>query len=181
MKINLVIQTLVLMIAMMIFNLPITVIGQERQELQTSNHGSYYNIGIFGTVIPGTEIFGHPGYQVGWSYELPTYAVEAEFRIFDSENVHFGGLSVGSIFYLSRKNISSYVGGGVATTVADHVENSKNGVGVYAVFGTSFLRSMPFRLKFEIRLHRPFYTLETQDVMPIMVGFFFSHRWSGLF
>lgn len=179
MNIDLIFRTSVFIATTIILILPFTVIAQEGHELQFSTQGPYFNVGIFSTVVPGTDVYGNFGFQAGFTYELPDYAVEAEFRMFDNQHVHFGTISVGSKFYLNRKNISSYVGGGVATSVSSYGEEDNNGVGIYAVMGISFLRSIPYRLKYEIRIHRPFYTLETQDVMPIMVGLFLSRKWSG--
>ena len=53
------------------------------------------------------------------------------------------------------------------------------GMGLYAAGGVQMLRTTQNRLKFEIRLDRPLYTLEIKDVMPISIGVFFSRSGSG--
>ncbi len=57
-----------------------TVTEQEARELRKISGESMWNVGILGTFIPGTDIAAEPGYEFGWSYETPSYAVGAEFR-----------------------------------------------------------------------------------------------------
>ncbi len=48
---------------------------------------SLWNVGILGTFVPGTDIVAEPGYEFGWSYETPSYAVGTEFRGSDATSM----------------------------------------------------------------------------------------------
>lgn len=162
-----------------------TVTETEGRELRKVQGESHWNLGFFGAFVPGTEVSGTPGYRLGWSYELPTYAVESEGRFFFGENTHYAAFSVGVIYLFNKQNISPYIGGGFTVSNASHDSNANysrgfnRGMGLYAAGGVQMLRTTQNRLKFEIRLDRPLYTLETKDVMPISIGIFFSRSGSG--
>ena len=57
-----------------------SVTEQEARELRKISGESLWNMGIFGTFIPGTDVAAEPGMEFGWSYETPSYAVGTEFR-----------------------------------------------------------------------------------------------------
>ena len=57
-----------------------SVTEHEASELNKITGESLWNVGIFGTFIPGTDIAAEPGYEFGWSYETPAYSVGTEFR-----------------------------------------------------------------------------------------------------
>ena len=156
-----------------------TVTEQEGRELRKVPGESHWNIGFFGAFVPGTDVSGTPGYRAGWSYELPTYAVESEGRFFVGDDTHYAAFSVGGMYFFSKQNISPYIGGGLTVSNASHDWDFERGMGVYASGGVQMLRITQSRLKFEIRLDRPFYTLETKDMMPISIGLFFSRSGSG--
>lgn len=156
-----------------------TVTDTEARELRKVTGESHGNIGFFGAFVPGTEVSGTPGYRAGWSYELPTYAVESEGRIFFGEDTHYAAFSVGGMYFLNKHNTSPYVGGGLTVSNASHEGEFERGMGAYVSGGIQMLRTTKNRLKFEIRVDRPFYQLENQDVMPIAIGLFFSRSGSG--
>ena len=135
---------------------------------------SHWNVGFFGAFVPGTDINGKPGYRLGWSYELPAYAVEVEGRFVASEESHFVAFSTGGFYFFNKQNISPYVGGGITASNASHEGLFDRGMGIYAVGGIQMLRTTRNRLKLELRVDRPFYSLGTQDMMPISFGLFFS-------
>ena len=58
-----------------------TVTEQEARELRKISGESMWNVGILGTFVPGTSIAAEPGYEWGWSYQTPAYAVGTEFRM----------------------------------------------------------------------------------------------------
>ena len=151
-----------------------TVTETEARELRKITGESHWNIGFFGNFVPGTDINGKPGYRLGWSYELPTYAVEVEGRFVVSEESHFAAFSTGGLYFFNKQNISPYVGGGITASNASHEYSFERGMGVYAVGGIQMLRTTRNRLKLELRVDRPLYSLGTQDMMPISVGLFFS-------
>ena len=103
---------------------------QEARELRKISGESLWHIGIFGTFVPGTDILAEPGFEYGWSYQTPSYAVGTELRtsgrdavegtvgtgIQDSEpeGFSFFAWSIGGRYFFNKRNISPYAGGGLA-------------------------------------------------------------------
>ncbi len=88
---------------------------------------SLWNVGILGTFIPGTDIVAEPGFEFGWSYETPSYAVGTEFRgsgrdeyEADGDSFSFFSWSIGGRYFFNKQNISPYVGGGLAIVGASY-------------------------------------------------------------
>ena len=180
-----------------------TVTEQEARELRKISGESMWNVGILGTFIPGTDIAGEPGYEFGWSYETPSYAVGTEFRGSGSdgneENYEFSffAWSIGGHYFFNKRNISPYVGGGLAivhteTTVRKRKRSfdfgplwgevwewteSDTGLGTYAIVGIEALRLTQSRLNLELRVDRPLFKLPNQDIMPITFGISFSRNY----
>ncbi|MCE2396388.1 hypothetical protein J4G02_17780 [Candidatus Poribacteria bacterium] len=113
-----------------------TVTEQEARELRKISGESLWHVGIFGTFVPGTDIAAEPGFEYGWSYQTPLYAVGTEFRtsgrdavegtvgtgIQNSEPEGFSFLawSIGGRYFFNKRNISPYVGGGLAIVNTSH-------------------------------------------------------------
>lgn len=176
-----------------------SVTEHEAEKLNKISGESLWNLGIIGTAIPGTDHFAEPGYEFGWSYETPKYAVGTEFRGSFGEDFSFGSWSIGGRYFFNKKNISPYVGGGFSifggsyTTIVEKRENrwfsddyyyyedhdtvDESGIGAYVVGGISMLRLTKSRLKIELRLDRPYFKIEDQDMMPITIGIFFSQHY----
>ena len=190
-----------------------TVTEQEARELRKISGESLWNLGILGTFIPGTSIGAEPGYEWGWSYQTPTYAVGTEFRASgsggdeDSDEFSLFAWSIGGRYFFNKQNISPYVGGGFSIIGLSYEEktegpvrnqssfssddwwyddgyydddwegDSDSGLGAYGVAGVEALRLTQSRLKLELRIDRPFFTLENQDIMPITFGIFFSRNY----
>ena len=185
-----------------------TVTEQEARELRKISGESLWHIGILGTFIPGTDIAGEPGYEWGWSYQTPAYAVGTEFRVSasggdeDSDDFSFFAWSIGGRYFFNKRNISPYVGGGfsiINTTYEakekrpernqplfssdpwgydDYDEEPDSGLGAYGVAGIEALRLTESRLKLELRIDRPFFSLDSQDIMPITFGISFSRNYN---
>ena len=160
-----------------------TVTTHEAAELNKRPGESLWNMGIFGTFIPGTDVTANPGYEFGWSYETPQYGVGTEFRLSVSEYEYmFMSWSIGGRYFFNANNVSPYVGGGLSTFGGYYdyyYESSENsGFGAYAVAGISMLRLTKSRLKFEVRVDRPFFSLQGKDMMPITFGIFFSQHYN---
>ena len=192
-----------------------TVTEQEARELRKISGESMWNLGILGTFVPGTDITGDPGYEFGWSYETPSYAVGTELRGSgsggdeDSDVFSFFAWSIGGRYFFNKRNISPYVGGGFSIINVSHERKvrirernwpsfvdegeewfgdewryyddyeseSHIGWGAYGIAGIEALRLTESRLKLELRIDRPFFTLESQDIMPITFGIFFSRNY----
>ncbi len=171
-----------------------TVTEHEAAELNKISGESLWNIGIFGAIIPGADVFGEPGWEFGWSYETPKYAVGTEFRGSENDEFMFLSWSIGGRYFFNNKNISPYVGGGFSIfggefynyngwhSYDDYYEDSgyyheDRGLGAYVVGGISMLRLTKSRLKLELRVDRPFFSLPDQDMMPITIGIFFSQHY----
>ena len=174
-----------------------SVTEQEARELRKISGESLWSVGIFGTFIPGTDIAAEPGFEYGWSYETPSYAVGTEFRtsgrdLFDEsvgsavqnnedDGFSFFAWSIGGRYFFNKRNISPYVGGGLAIVGAsyerEYYYESDTGLGTYGVVGIEVLRLTESRLKLELRVDRPLFTLENQDIMPITFGISFSRNY----
>ena len=59
----------------------------------------------------------------------------------------------------------------------DYEDDSDSGLGAYGVAGIEALRLTESRLKLELRIDRPFFTLDNKDIMPITFGIFFSRNY----
>ncbi|RKU07519.1 hypothetical protein C6502_17230 [Candidatus Poribacteria bacterium] len=192
-----------------------TVTEQEARELRKISGESMWNVGILGTFVPGTDIAGDPGFEFGWSYETPAYAVGTEYRISgsggaeDSDDFFFSAWSIGGRYFFNKQNISPYVGGGFSIINVsyeakekrpvrnqplfssdpwgyddddwwyddDYDDDSDSGLGAYGVAGIEALRLTESRLKLELRIDRPFFSLPSKDIMPITFGIFFSRNY----
>ena len=85
---------------------------------------SLWHIGFLGLYVPGTDILGAAALEFGWSYEAPSYAAGTQFRFryqeeedkfeADGDLFSFFSWSIGGRYFLNKKNISPYVGGGLA-------------------------------------------------------------------
>ncbi len=175
-----------------------SVTEHEAAELNKITGESLWNIGIFGTFIPGTDIAAEPGWEFGWSYETPAYSVGTEFRGSGndgsgSDDFMFVSWSIGGRYFFNKKNISPYAGGGLSIFggsyytdewyyddygYSDYYDsNDDSGLGMYVVGGIEMLRLTKSRLKFEVRVDRPFFSFPDLDMMPITFGIFFSQNY----
>ncbi len=168
-----------------------SVTEHEASELNKITGESLWNVGIFGTFIPGTDIAAEPGYEFGWSYETPAYSVGTEFRGSGNDDFMFVSWSIGGRYFFNKKNISPYAGGGLSIFGGsyytderyyddysyDNHSNDDSGLGVYVVGGIEMLRLTKSRLKFEVRVDRPFFSFPDRDMMPITFGIFFSQNY----
>ncbi len=167
-----------------------SVTGHEASEVKKMMGESLWNMGIFGAFIPGTDAAAEPGYEFGWSYQTPRYAVGTEFRGSFGDDYSFGSWSIGGRYFFNNKNISPYVGGGLSVFGGsyndwyyeddyyyDYDSGDDNGLGAYFVSGIEMLRLTKSRLKLELRVDRPFFSLPEQDMMPITIGLFFSQHY----
>ena len=166
---------------------------------------SLWHVGILGTSIPGTDIVAEPGFAFGWYYETPSFSAGTEYRGSgrdnyedESDGFSFLSWSIGGRYFFNKQNISPYVGGGLAIFSAsyetkeivyddygprynleyDYYDSENDtGLGTYVVAGIELLRLTESRLNLELRVDRPFFTLPSQDMMPITVGISFSRNY----
>lgn len=165
---------------------------------------SLWTMGLFGTSILGTNLNAELGFEVGLSYERPTYAVETEFRFTGGEepggdSFIFSSWSIGGRYFFNKQNISPYIGGGLALVSAsydtvitqhrrewfsdawesydDYHSEEDSGLGAYIIGGIEILRLSTNRLKLELRVDRPLFSLPNQDVMPVTIGLFYSRNY----
>ena len=175
-----------------------TVTSHEAAELNKKPGESLWNMGIFGAFVPDTKATVNPGFEFGWSYETPKYGVGTDFRWSGNEDEYlFASWSIGGCYFFNSKNISPYVGGGLSlfggsyedsedyviydTYFDDYYYDDESGqdsgLGAYFVGGISMLRLTKSRLKLEVRVDRPFFSLPGGDMMPITFGIFFSQHY----
>ena len=169
------------------------VTGYEAAEFQKFAGESLWNVGIFSTFLPGTNVLAKPGWEIGWGYQTSRYAVGTEFRFSgganDNEDYLFALWSIGGRYFFNKMNISPYIGGGFSILALSYYaydydfynkyygSNDENGLGTYFVGGIEMLRLTKSRLKFEMRVDRPFFSLPDRDIMPITFGIFFSQHY----
>ena len=156
--------------------------------------------------FPAQSIGAEPGVEFGWSYQTPSYAVGTEYRGSgsdgdeESDEFSFFAWSIGGHYFFNKQNISPYVGGGFSIINTsyeakvktpernrspfssdpwgyDYDSESDSGLGAYGVAGIEALRLTESRLKLELRIDRPFFSLDSQDIMPITFGIFFSRNY----
>ena len=185
-----------------------TVTEQEARELRKISGESLWTVGIFGTFVAGTDVVAEPGFEYGWSYQTPSYAVGTEFRTSGRDAVEgtvatgfqdnggdgfsFFTWSIGGRYFFNKRNISPYAGGGLAIVNTSYETKvlfgrryydayydleSHSGLGAYGVAGIEALRLTESRLKLELRIDRPFFSLPNKDIMPITFGIFFSRNY----
>ncbi len=148
---------------------------------------SFWDIGILGTfaLITDADMIAKPGYKLGWFHEIPSYAVGTEFWVtggedHEGDSFYFVSLGIGGRYFFNEKNVSPYVGGGLAIVWAGYSEGyiedegDSSGLGAYAVGGIEVLRLSRARLRLELRVDRPFFRLPSRDMVPITLGISFS-------
>jgi len=196
------------------------VTEQEARELRKISDESLWQIEISGALVPGTGKSIKPGFAIGWSYERPAYAVDIKFRrigsindnepnelnLFPDKDFSFLTGSIGGRYFFNKRNISPFIGGGLAYVRAsnektltktvtyrrhwigsevvsqpyDYIEpESDSGIGVYGVFGIELFRLTQSRLNLELRVDRPLFKLPNQDIMPITFGVSFSRNFDS--
>ena len=197
-----------------------SVVEQEARELRKITGESLWNFGVIGTIIPGTDIVGDAGFQLGWYFEMPSFAAGTDMQFSgngrdeNNDGFLFFTWSVGGRYFLAKQNISPYVGGGLAFVAASydprepttepkeipsqprfnnewweddyHYEDpyyyseseEDTGLGIYGVAGIEMLRLTQSRLNLELRVDRPFFRLESQDMMPITIGLSFAYNFN---
>ncbi len=119
----------------------------------------------------------------------------------DNDGFSFFAWSIGGRYFFNKQNISPYVGGGLAIVNASyetlvegdwqddgynefhyydsdyHDSEDDFGLGAYIVAGIELLRLTESRLNLELRIDRPFFSLPSQDMMPITFGISFSRNY----
>ena len=120
----------------------------------------------------------------------------------DNDGFSFFAWSIGGRYFFNKQNISPYVGGGLAIVNASYETSeernqlyddfgqryddyhyygyeseSDTGLGAYVVAGIELLRLTESRLNLELRVDRPFFSLPSQDMMPITFGISFSRNY----
>ncbi|MDE0041258.1 MAG: hypothetical protein OXT74_04430 [Candidatus Poribacteria bacterium] len=140
-----------------------------------------------------------PSFAVGTEYRVSGRDVD-----YDDEGDGFSFLSwsIGGRYFFNKQNISPYVGGGFAIVNASYETNDETnwqnndygpryddyhyynydseddmGLGAYVVAGIELLRLTESRLNLELRVDRPFFSLPSQDMMPITIGISFSRNY----
>ncbi len=79
-----------------------SVTEHEAAKLNKMTGESLWNIGIFGTFIPSIDAAAEPGWEFGWTYETPKYAVGTEFRGSGNDDFMFASWSIGGRYFFNR-------------------------------------------------------------------------------
>ena len=121
-------------------------------------------IGVFGILVPGTSIAG-AGSKMGWFYQTPSYAVGADYEValggepsgsFFNAGV-FNSVAIKGRYFLNKRNISPYVGGGLALLLIGS-RYEYDGLSTYGVVGIETRHRPHVRANLELRIDRPFFT-----------------------
>ena len=164
---------------------------EESHEYTEITGGSYWGLGFFSTFFPSTDITSTIGYQLGWSYEMRSYAAEVEARFVPTEDIerNFGLVvfSVGGTYFFKQQGISPYVKGGMIAGSAYREKIDElsatyefaSGIGVYTAGGIQMPRSTWNRLKLELRIDSPFFSFPNQTMIPITIGFFYARHFGS--
>ena len=173
-----------------------SVVAQDAPEMRKKQGDFLWNVGIFGSFVPGTDILAKPGMEMGGFYETEQIAVGTQFRFsggtMGNDSLVYVSFGIGGRYFFNKSNLSPYVGGGLAWgTLAfstdspdgDQFDNEGDtGLGTYAVVGLEFLRLYESRLMLELRVDAPLYRLHDQDsvgktkyVVPLTLGI--SYAW----
>lgn len=132
--------------------------GDDASALKRIENAAFMNVGISGAFVPEYDIVAAAGAEFGWFYETPRYAIGTEFRLNISDNYDAVFFSIGSRYFFTQQNISSYVGGGCAIgsfsiySARFPTYSASSALGVYAVAGIEMFRLTPMRLKLETRM-----------------------------
>ena len=115
---------LITLIALILSSLVSGIVSADVSAQETGE--SHWGIGFSGTLIQPIDVTTL-GYRLGWSYELPSYAVEVEGRIILGKNeirefgphpfhetreFGFAAFSVGGMYFFGKRSLSPYLGGG---------------------------------------------------------------------
>ena len=150
-------------------------------------------IGGFGILVPGTGIAG-AGYRMGWFYQTPAYAMGADYEfalggersgpfLFDGLDL-FNSVAIKGRYFLNKRNISPYVGGGLALLVLINSRYEYGGLSTYGVVGIETRHLPQVRANLELRIDRPFTEPASPYpyIMPITFGItLYSNRTCCLF
>ena len=151
-------------------------------------------IGVFGILVSGTGIAG-AGYRMGWFYQTPSYAMGADYEfalggersgpfLFDGLDV-FNSVAIKGRYFLNKRNISPYVGGGLAFIgVISSDEYDYGALSTYGVVGIETRHLPQVRANLELRIDRPFTEPASPYpyIMPITFGItLYSNRTCCLF
>ena len=182
------------------------VVEEEARRHRKIPGESLWDIGLLGTfaLITDADMIAKPGYRLGWFHETASYAAGTEFwgaggEDNEGDSFHFFSWGIGGRYFFNKQNFSPFVGGGFSHVWAGYEQtasrwNSRwerweekresedgNGLGGYAVGGIEAMRLTSVRLRLELRVDRPFFELQTRDVMPVTLGVSFSFRGGGGF
>ena len=182
-----------------------SVVEEEARRHRKIPGESFWDIGLLGTfaLITDADMIGKPGYRLGWFHETPSYAVGTEFwgaggEDDEGDSFHFLCWGIGGRYFFNKQNFSPYVGGGFSHVWSGYEQTTSrdsrrdrwdresesedgNGLGGYVYGGIEAMRLTSVRLRLELRVDRPFFELETRDVMPLTLGISFSFRGGGGF
>ena len=161
-----------------------TVTEHEKRVRQKITGGSHLSLGFVGIYIPDTNIVGKGGADIGYFYDALSYAIETKFMFGAHGEFSFFSLSMGGRYFFNKRNISPYVGWGLAiisgmafetNTIIRTRDSTRTiyidgnvGSGAYAAVGIEFFRLYRGGLNLELRVEQPFFSLETRDTMPII-------------
>lgn len=174
-----------------------SVVEQEARRHRKIPGESFLDIGLLGTfaLITDADMISKPGYRLGWSHETPSYAVGTEFwgaggKDDEGDSFHFFSWGIGGRYFFNKQNFSPFVGGGFSHVWSGYEQGggirggtggtgNGNGLGGYVYGGIEAMRLTSVRLRLELRVDRPFFELQTRDVMPVTLGVSFSFSGGG--
>ncbi len=163
---------------------------EETRQPRVKKGSVKFTLGIADLESPG---FGarSAGVSLGLMYSAPRFALPAELR-FDSDDNPYPGksldlfsVSVGGRGYLSKKDVSPFVGGGLGVLNLSASDGSygeegyfgaeKVGVAPYVEAGVEMLRLHRGRIAFLVRVDFPLGSLRSEEV----AAYSYADPWTG--
>lgn len=162
------------------------IVGQETREPATRPGKLHFAIALTGTFAPFDQGLGvGPGGILDLHYEMSQVEFGGSLRFGGgsssdtSPSVAFFAASMGGRYFTSAKDVSPYLGGGLAwsfysVSVPSGFDGQNSGLGAYFDAGVEVMRTCHAHLAIGVRVDMPFFALNN-DVNDVVVGSGFAN------
>lgn len=167
-----------------------SLVGEETRKYHKKYGEFFFDLGIVGLAVPGTDVVGGAGITFGGSFETEDFAVLADLRISggtpSGDSAMFSSIGVGGRYYFTESNWAPFVTGGLAFTHLEvekkmkyegddweewgHDNDDKSGLGSWVGVGIQALRHYRSRLTLDLRAELPFFEVGDKYYVPITVA-----------
>lgn len=164
-----------------------SLVGDETRKYHKKYGEFFFDLGIVGLAVPGTDVVGGAGITFGGSFETEDFAVLADLRFSggtpSDDSAMFSSIGVGGRYYFTESNWAPFLTGGLAFTHLEvekkvkleddewdewgHDSSDKGGLGAWVGIGIQALRHYRSRLTLDIRAELPFFEVGEKYYVPI--------------